>query len=136
MVVRLDAESPRRGNRQQPTAPNLDLTRAILPPLNLRRVIRLVFLIALLAALPLSARVAGVEITSRSDVLAGEPFGDTGMYERIVGRVYFSVVVANFHNRRIIDLGNAVNVADGEVAFSADFIAVRPKDPQKGNGSM
>jgi len=104
--------------------------------MKFRRVIRLVFLIALLAALPLSARVTRVEITSRSDVLAGEPFGDTGMYERIVGRVYFSVVVANFHNRRIIDLGNAANVEDGEVEFSADFIAVRPKDPQKGNGSM
>lgn len=95
----------------------------------------LVLLLAL-AASPLSARVTRVRITSRSDVLAGEPFGDTGMYERIVGRVYFAVSAGNMQNRRIVDLGNAVNLRMGEVEFSADFIAVRPKDPQKGNGSM
>ena len=42
----------------------------------------------------------------------------------------------NPHNQRIVDLGNAVNLKNGEVEFSADFIAVRPKDAHKGNGSM
>lgn len=93
-------------------------------------------LLFVILAWPLAARVTRVEIASRSDVLAGKSFGDIGMYERIVGRVYFSVAVANFHNRRIVDLGRAVNLVNGEVEFSADFIAVRPKDPQKGNGSM
>ena len=40
------------------------------------------------------------------------------------------------HNRRIVDLANAINLKNGEVEFSADFVAIQPKDPSKGNGSM
>jgi hypothetical protein len=89
-----------------------------------------------LAVLPIHARVVRVEISSRVEVLGGKAFGDAGAYERITGRVYFSLAVANAHNRRIVDLSNAVNLKNGEVEFSSDFIAVRPKDPQKSNGSM
>jgi hypothetical protein len=103
--------------------------------MRLRRFHSLALLLVLLAA-PLSARVTRVEITSRVAVLDGKPFGDAGPYERITGRVYFSLPVANPHNRRIVDLDKAVNLKDGEVEFSADFIAVRPRDPEKGNGSM
>jgi len=94
------------------------------------------FLLILLLTIPLNARVTRVEIASRADVLNGKPFGDSGPYERITGRVYFSLPIANPHNQRIVDLANAVNLKDGEVEFSADFIAVRPKDSAKGNGSM
>src|ERR1700722_1998248 len=95
------------------------------------------FLLALLlAVLPLSAKVVRVEVASRTTVLNGKAFGNAGAYERITGRVYFSLPVANAHNLRIVDLGNAVNLKNGEVEFSSDFIAVRPKDAHKGNGSM
>ena len=90
----------------------------------------------LLAATPLQARVARVEITTRADVLGGRAFGDAGAYERITGKVYFSLPVTNPHNQRIVDLANAINLKNGEVEFSADFVAVRPKDPRKGNGSL
>ena len=93
-------------------------------------------LILSLASLPLEARVVRVEIASRTDVLNGKLFGNTGAYERITGRVYFSLPIANVHNQQIVDLDNAVNLKDGEVEFSSDFIAVRPKDAHKGNGSM
>lgn len=94
-------------------------------------------LVALIvSSLPLYARVVLVEISSRTDVLNGKAFGDVGPYERLVGRVYFSVPVANPHNQRIVDLHNAVNLKNGEVAFSADFVAIRPKDSHKGNGSL
>jgi hypothetical protein len=96
----------------------------------------LLILVLALTVLPLSARVLRVEIASRSDVLNGKAFGDAGVYERITGRVYFSLAVSNPHNLRIVDLGNAVNLKNGEVEFSADFYAVRPKDSKKGNGSM
>jgi hypothetical protein len=99
------------------------------------RIASLVLLAALIVP-SLHARVLRLEITSRTDVLNGKQFGDAGSYERITGRVYFSLSVANPHNQRIVDLSNAVNLKDGEVEFSSDFIAVRPKDPQKGNGSM
>jgi hypothetical protein len=104
----------------------------------MRLILRLASLlvVAALAASPLSARVLRVEIDSRVDVLGGKEFGSAGSYERITGRVYFSLPVANPHNRRIVDLGNAVNLKNGEVEFSSDFIAVRPKDAHKSNGSM
>jgi hypothetical protein len=84
----------------------------------------------------LSARVKKVEITSRAGVLGGMTFGESGAYERIAGRVYFAVSIANAYNRAIVDLENADNLKDGEVEFSADFVAVRPKDSSKGNGTM
>ncbi|HET7064056.1 MAG TPA: alpha/beta hydrolase domain-containing protein [Rudaea sp.] len=93
--------------------------------------------VALVSAVPIAeSRVVRVDVASRSEVLGGQEFGAVGAYERITGRVYFSAAVANPHNRAIVDLDNAVNLKDGEVEFSADFIAVRPKDPAKGNGSM
>ena len=94
-------------------------------------------LIALLCCAPsVNARVIRVEIASRSDVLKGAAFGAAGAYERLTGRVYFSVPVDNSHNSRIVDLKNAVNLKHGEVEFSADFVALRPQDPHKSNGSM
>ncbi len=103
----------------------------------LRRRLQICCLLAfLLINCSLQARVTRVEITSRHDVLGGKTFGEAGAYERIVGRVYFSIPIANPHNQRIVDLANAENFKNGEVEFSADFVAVRPKDAHKGNGSM
>ncbi len=99
---------------------------------------QLILLLVLLplTVLPLNARVVRVEIDSRVDVLGGKAFGDAGAYERITGRVYFSLPVENPHNQRIVDLDNAVNLKNGEVEFSSNFVAIRPKDAHKGNGSM
>ncbi len=103
----------------------------------LRRVIlNYSLLVFLLINFSLHARVTRVEISSRRDVLGGKSFGEVGAYERIVGRVYFSIRVANPHNQRIVDLALAENLKDGEVEFSADFVCVRPKDSKKGNGSL
>src|SRR3984957_988852 len=95
-----------------------------------------VFLMLSSSALLLNARVIRVEIGSRQDVLQGKPFGSVGGYEGITGRVFFSAAIANPHNRGLVDLENAVNLKDGAVEFSADFMALRPKDPGKGNGSL
>ncbi len=97
---------------------------------------RLLLLMLILSAAVVQARVTRVEVASRVDVLGGKSFGDAGSYERITGRVYFSLPVANTHNRGIVDLDKAVNLKGGEVEFSADFVAIRPKDASKGNGSM
>src|ERR1700733_1473744 len=110
--------------------------RAILSRMRFRSRIAALLLALGLALLPLHARVVRVEIASRKDVLNGKEFGTAGAYERITGRVYFSLPVANPHNMQIVDLANAVNLKNGEVEFSADFIAVRPKNASKGNGSM
>jgi hypothetical protein len=93
-------------------------------------------LLIFFCAVELHARVTRVEITSRVDVLNGQSFGDAGAYERITGRVYYSLKADNWHNTAIVDLANAVNLKDGEVEFASDFVAVRPKDMSKANGSM
>jgi Alpha/beta hydrolase domain len=84
---------------------------------------------------PVEARVTRVQIDSRTDVLDGKTFG-AGAYERLSGQIFFSVRVDNPHNSDIVDLRNAVNLDHGEVQFAADFIAFRPKDQHKSNGSL
>ena len=84
----------------------------------------------------LSARVLRTEIASRQELLGGKSFGDAGPYERILGTVHFSLNVGNPHNAAIVDLRNAVNLRNGEVEFAADFMAIQPKDPHRGNGSL
>ncbi|HZQ90803.1 MAG TPA: alpha/beta hydrolase domain-containing protein [Terriglobales bacterium] len=82
------------------------------------------------------ARVQRVEITRREDVLGGKPWGNAGAYEKLVGRVYFSVKPENAHNRQIIDLPRADRNAAGEVEFSSDVYILRPKESSRGNGAL
>lgn len=71
------------------------------------------------------AEVTRIEVTSRADLsYAG--------YEKILGRVFFSVDPANPRNSVIVDIDKAPRNANGRVEFSADFYAVRPKTG--GNG--
>ena len=101
-----------------------------------RKITVSLFLLVSWIAVPLSARVVRVEVPSQTAIAGGKPFGTAGPYERLTGKIYFSVAVANAHNRRIVDLANAVNLKNGQVAFSSDFAAIRPKNLSKGNGSL
>ena len=77
------------------------------------------------AAAVAQAEVTRVEITRRADLsYAG--------YEKLDGRVYFTVDPANRRNTVIVDLDRAPKNAQGRVEFSADFYALRPKTG--GNG--
>ncbi|WP_058186788.1 alpha/beta hydrolase domain-containing protein [Terracidiphilus gabretensis] len=93
-------------------------------------------LLLALFAKTLFAHVERVEIASREDVLDGKIFGAAGAYERITGTIYFSIPVNNPQNAAIVDLKNAINLRNGEVEFSADFMAIQPKNPKLGNGSL
>ncbi len=87
------------------------------------RVLCLAF--ALLFAVPAFAEVTRVEILSRADLtFAG--------YEKIVGRVFFTVDPKDPHNAVVVDLDKAPKNAAGKVEFSSDFYIVRPKSG--GNG--
>jgi hypothetical protein len=93
--------------------------------LDRSRRIALIALAAIVAALPASAEVTRVEITSRADLsFAG--------YEKIVGRVFFAVDPTDPHNAVVVDVDKAPRNAAGRVEFSADFSIVRPKSG--GNG--
>ena len=74
------------------------------------------------------AEVTGIEIASRTDILAGKPFGAAGAYEKIVGKVFFSVDPAHPRNKAIVDLDKAPRDAAGRVTFSADLYILVPKD--------
>jgi len=87
-------------------------------------VLGFVFLFGLAAAA--QADVTRVEILKRSDLAA------YAGYEKLEGRVFFTIDPANRRNAVIVDLDRAPKNAQGRVEFSADFYAVRPKTG--GNG--
>ena len=77
-----------------------------------------------------------IELSDRTDVLDGKPFGKAGPYERLVGRAYFQVDPKNPANAIIVDVDKAPRNADGMVAFSADLYVLKPRDPKNGNGAI
>jgi hypothetical protein len=104
--------------------------------LRARAVWILSFVIFLFSAAVSDAHVTRVEIISRTDIQDGHAFGLAGIYEKIVGRVYFAVSPDNLHNRLIVDLDKAPRNAQGEVEFSADLYLLKPKDMNKGNNAV
>lgn len=95
----------------------------------------LALLLALVPAMT-RAEVVRVEISSRQDVLGGKAFGETGAYEKLVGKVYFAVAPENPHNRIIADIDKAPRNSQGKVEFSSDLFILRPKDAARGNGVL
>lgn len=92
----------------------------------------LLILGAALTALP---AVQVIHLKERTDVAAGKEFGTTGAYERITATVHFRIDPKLPQNRRIVDLSLAPTDGDGLVAFSADLLILKPRDPAKGNGT-
>jgi hypothetical protein len=96
--------------------------------------VTIALVVLLLAPAILRAEVARVEIGARFDAANGAPFGSVGVYEQLVGKIFFVVDPANPRNRVIVDLDKAPKNSAGLVEMSADFAVLRPKDPSKGNG--
>ena len=94
-----------------------------------------VLLAAVLATVNVEARVERVEVLSRSDVLAGKRFGDTGSYEKLIGKVFFAVKPDAASNRIIVDLEKAPRNAQGEVEFAADVYILKPKETARSSGT-
>jgi hypothetical protein len=94
------------------------------------------FLLAAVAATPVSADVVRIEVQSRGDLAAGMTFGAAGSYEKISGRIYFAVDPAVPANRIVADLDKAPRNAAGKVEFSSDFFLIKPKQIERGNGAV
>ena len=77
--------------------------------------------------------VTSLEITQRSIVLDGRPFGDAGVYEKIVGVLRLGADPAHPANQGIADLALGPRSAAGLVESSADFYLLKPVDPARGN---
>jgi hypothetical protein len=90
---------------------------------------RRIFTVAAIAACLAQAGIQRIEVSSRADV------PNVPGYERVSGKVYFCVDPKLPANRAIVDIDLAPRNAKGQVEFSADFLALRPKDPAKSNGT-
>lgn len=97
--------------------------------------LRRLYLLFAVAAIA-SAAVVRIEVTDRTDVLDGKPFGDAGAYERIIGKVYFAVDPQLPANRIIADIDHAPRNEKGLVEFSSDLYLLKPRDSAKGNGDV
>lgn len=99
------------------------------------RVIAALVLVGLVSP-PLSAEVVRIEVTSRADLLGGKPFGAAGAYEKLTGKIYFEVDPSNSANQIITDIDKAPRNARGRVEFSSDFFLIKPKQVERGNGTV
>jgi alpha/beta hydrolase family protein len=88
------------------------------------------------AVAPVSAEVVRIEVTSRADLVGGQPFGAAGAYEKLSGKVFFAIDPTLPANRIVTDIGKAPRNAAGRVEFSSDFFIIKPKDVTRGNHAV
>ena len=69
-----------------------------------------------------------IRIAQRGPFTDGHAFGDTGAYERLVGRAHFSVDPQAASQSGIVDLDKAPRNAEGLVDFAADLLILKPLD--------
>lgn len=92
--------------------------------------------LALLALAPaFGADVVRVDVERREPVLAGESFGDSGPYEKLVGTIHFAFDPENPYDAVIVDLDRAPRNAEGLVEAWGDLMVLRPVDSTKGSGT-
>ena len=94
------------------------------------------FTILGLLGAPVRAEVTRVEVVSTTPWLGGRTLGKAGPYELLRGRVYFAVDSESPSSRRVTDISLAPRDAGGRVAFSSDFVLVRPRDPARARHSV
>lgn len=68
-------------------------------------------------------------------MLQGKPFGKTGPYECLTGKIHFAVDPGLAPNRIIRDVDLAPKDDRGRVEFAADLYMLRPRTPANGNGT-
>ena len=96
---------------------------------------RLCLLVLFLTATA-SAEVVRIDVDSRADVLGGRSYGLAGAYEKMSGIVHFAVDPTNPANQIIVDIEHAPTNAEGKVEFSANYTIIKPKDAERGNGTV
>ena len=74
-----------------------------------------------------------LQINTRDPFAEGFEFGDTGAYERIVGKVHFSVDPDSPAYSPVVDIQYTPRNPEGLVEFSTDFFILKPADMSRGN---
>ena len=80
-----------------------------------------------------SGRVA-FAIEDRGQFAAGDGFGPSGAYERLVGKVHVRVDPTSVPEGSIADLELAPSDEDGLIGCTADFMILKPVDLGRANG--
>jgi hypothetical protein len=101
----------------------------------LSRILAAILFVSLIWS-PAAAEVVRIEVTSRADVAGGKAFGATGPYEKLAGRIYFEVDPSLAPNKIITDIDKAPRNARRRVEFSSDFFLIKPKQIERGNGTV
>src|SRR5262245_59428928 len=87
-------------------------------------------------AVSVQAEVVRVEVKSRVDILAGKSFGQAGAYAKMCGKVHLTQDPGNRSNQIITDIDKAPKNPSGKVEFSSDFYLIKPKNLERGNGTL
>ena len=74
-----------------------------------------------------------LQIKTREPFAEGLEFGDTGAYEKIVGRVHLAVDPDSPAYSSVVDIQHAPRNPEGLVEFSTDFFILKPADMSCGN---
>ncbi len=103
--------------------------------------LRSIFALTVVAVLPVltlpaAADVERIEVLERTLLADGEPFGKVGPYEQLRGRLYFAISAGAPENQSIADIRLAARDARGNIHFTADFMLLRPVDPNRGNNRV
>jgi len=82
------------------------------------------------------ADVERLEVLERGIVAEGKTFGNVGAYERLRGRLYFSIEAGATENQVISDIKLAPRDGQGRIHFAVDFLLLKPADGARGNGRL
>jgi Alpha/beta hydrolase domain len=93
----------------------------------------IILLFAISVSMPLQAKVSSIDIQLRKPFAEGKSFGAVGQYELIKGTLHYLIDPALPGNRAVVDLQYAPRNNDGMVAFSGEFMLLKPVDLSKGN---
>ena len=102
----------------------------------MRRSLFMLLAVVLLTVSTASAEIVRVEVHSRVDLAGGKAYGLAGVYEKLVGTIYFEVDPAHSANRIIADIDLAPRNRRGKVEFHSNFFLIKPKDVTRGNGTV
>ena len=80
--------------------------------------------------------VTRFDVTLRRPLADGRPFGDTGSYEELKGRLAFAVDPDHAANRDVTDVALAPRNAAGLVEFAADVSILLPVDRGRASGRL
>ena len=80
-----------------------------------------------------NARITHIEITKSEPAFGGQSFGDTGVYERLTGRVTGELDPADPANSGIQDINLAPRNERGMVEYVTNIELLKPADMARGN---